>query len=47
MTATETKRSLKNKHLGSGDYFVIMASSSHPLLVTEGAGNGLIEAPLK
>ena len=30
-----------------GDYFVIFASSSHPLFLTEHAGNGLLEAPLK
>ena len=37
MTATETKISLKNKLLGNGEYFVINASSSHPLLLTEHA----------
>ena len=37
----------KNKHLGNGDYFVIIASSSHPLFLTEHAANGLVEAPLK
>ena len=26
-----TKTSLENKHLGNGDYFVIIASSSHPI----------------
>ena len=30
-----------------GDYYVIIASSSHPLLLTEHAANGLVEAPLK
>ena len=39
--------SLKNKHLGNGDCFVIIASSSQPLLLTEHAAHGLIEAPLK
>ena len=45
--ATQTKASLENKHLRNGDYFVIIASSSHSLLLTEHATNGLIEAPLK
>ena len=31
----------ENKHLGNGDYFVIIVSSSHPLLLTEHAANGL------
>ena len=34
-------------HLGSGDYFVVIASFSHPLLLTELAANGLVEVPLK
>ena len=38
------KTSLENKHLGKGDYFVIIASSLHPLSLTENAGNGLLEA---
>ena len=42
-----TKKTLENKHLRNGDHVVIMASSLHPLLVTEGAGNGLVEVPLK
>ena len=46
-TATVTKTSIKNKHLGNSDYFVIIASSSHPLLSPEYAANGLVEAPLK
>ena len=37
--------SLENSHLGNGDYFVIIVSSSPPLLVTEHAANGLVEAP--
>ena len=45
--ATATKASLENKHLGNGDYIVIIASSSHPLLLREHAANGLVEAPLK
>ena len=45
--ATATKTSLENKHLGNGDYFVIIAYSSHPLLLTEHAANGLVEPPLK
>ena len=44
--ATATKTSLENKHLRNGDYFVITASSMHPLLLTEHA-NGLVEASLK
>ena len=36
-----SKTSLENKNLGNGDYFVIIASSSHPLLLTEHATNGL------
>jgi len=43
---TTTKTSLENKHLGNEDYFVIIASSSHRLLLTEHAANGLVEAPL-
>ena len=45
--ATATKTSLESKHLGNGDYLVIIASSSHPLLLTELAAYGLVEAPLK
>ena len=44
--ATATKTSLENKHLGNGDYFAIIASSSHPLSLTENAANALVEAPL-
>ena len=39
--------SLENKYLGNGDYFVIIASSSYLLLLTEHVANGLVEAPLK
>ena len=40
--------SLQNKHhLGNGDYFGIVASSSHPMLLTEEAASGLVQAPLK
>ena len=46
-TATATKTSLENKHLGNGDYFVIIGSSSPPLSQTTHAANGLVEAPLK
>ena len=47
-TATATETSLEKKHLRNGDYFVIIAaSSSHPLLLTEDAANGEVEAPLK
>ena len=45
--ATATKTSLENKPLGNSDYFVTITSSSHPLFLTEHAGNGLVEAPLK
>ena len=45
-TAMATKTLLENKHLVNGEYFVIIASSSHPLLLTEHAANGLVEAPL-
>ena len=45
-TATATKTSLENKHFGNADYFVIIASSSHPLLFTEHAASGLVEVPL-
>ena len=31
------KTSLENKHLGHDDYITIVASSSHPLLLTEHA----------
>ena len=44
MTATATKTSVENKHLENGGYFVIIASSSHPLLLTEHAVNGQVEA---
>ena len=37
------KKKLENKHLGNGDYFVLMASSSHPLLSEEYAANGPVE----
>ena len=46
-TATATKTSLEHKHFGNGDYFVIVASSSSPSLLTGRAANGLVEAPLK
>ena len=47
MAAKGTKKCLENKHLGNGDYFVIIASSSLSLFLTEHAANGLVEAPLK
>ena len=46
-TATAAKTSLENKHLGNGCYFQIIASFSHPILLTEHAANGQVEAPLK
>ena len=36
-TATATKTSLENKHAGNGAYFVVIVSSSHPLLIVERA----------
>lgn len=33
------KMSLENKHLGNGDYFVMIASSLPPLLLTEHSAN--------
>ena len=47
MTAKATKTSLENEHLGNGNYFVIIASSSPSLLLIEHAANELEEAPLK
>ena len=41
------KTLIENKRLGNGDYFVIIASSSHSLLLTGHAANGLVNAPLK
>ena len=41
------KTSFENAHLENGDNIVIIASSPHPLLLTEHAANGLVEAPLK
>ena len=46
-SATATKTPLENKHLGNGDYIVIITSSSHPLLLIEHTANELVEAPLK
>ena len=44
---TATKTSLENKHFGNGDYAMISGFSSHLLLLTEHAANGLVEPPLK
>ena len=41
--ATTTKTSLENKHFGNSDFFGVTASSSHLLLLTEHAANGLVE----
>ena len=41
------KRLLENKHLENGDYFVIIASCPHPLLLTEHAANWLVETALE
>ena len=41
-----TKMSLENKHFENGDYFVIIASSSPALLLTEHAANGMVEVVL-
>ena len=46
-TATAAKTSLENKHLGNANYFKIISSSSHPILLIEHAANGQVEAPLK
>ena len=46
-TARATKTSLENKHFGNDDYFVIIASSSHSLLLTVHVADGLVEAPSK
>ena len=46
-TATATKTSFENKRMENGGYFVMIASFSHHLLLTEHAENGLVEAPLK
>ena len=46
-TATAAKTSLENKQFGNGDYFQIIASSSHPVLLIEHAANGQVEAPVK
>ena len=46
--AKSTKTSFENKHLENGDYFEIIASSSHAIQLTEhDANHGLVEAPLK
>ena len=41
-----TKRSLENIYLGNGNYFLIIASSSHLLFLTAHAANELVEVPL-
>ena len=41
------KASFQSKHLRNGDYFVIIASSFHPLLLTEHAAYGLVQVPSK
>ena len=46
-TATAMKTSLENKHLGDGDYFVIISSPEHPLSLAEHTAHGLVEAPFK
>ena len=43
ITDTSTKTRPENKPLRNGDYFVIIASSTNPLLLTEHAANGLKE----
>ena len=46
--ATAKKTSLENKQiLQNGDYFVIIASRLRPLLLTEHAANGQLEALLR
>jgi len=39
MTAMAIKMGLEIKHLENSDYFVIIASSWHPLLLIENAAN--------
>ena len=46
-TATAAKASLENIHLRNADYFMIIASFLYPLLFTDRAASGLLEAPLK
>ena len=43
----QRKRRLKIKICEIVPFFMITASSSHPLLLTEHAANELVEAPLK
>lgn len=45
-TATSAKTSLENKHLGNDDCVVFIASSSHPLLLSEHVASGPVEASL-
>ena len=47
LSSNDDNEPLENRHLGNDDYFAFIASSSHPLLLTEHAANGLLEAPLK
>ena len=44
---TAMKTLFENKHLENGKCFVIVVSSSHPLLLIEHAKSGLVKAPLK
>ena len=39
--------SLKIKHLGNANHYVMIASASHPSVLTAHAANGLEEASLK
>ena len=41
------RTSLQNKHLGNGDNLGIIASSSHPILLTEHAASRPVQALLK
>ena len=39
--AMAAKTSLKNKHLCKGDYFATIASSSHSIMFTNNASEGI------
>ena len=48
-SVTETKISLKNKNLGNAGYFAIIASSSHPILLTafKSTGRSAVETNIE
>ena len=45
MTATVDKTSNKNKYLGNGEYFAIIAFRSHSILLKHSAKNEPVRAP--